>query len=437
MALFKINRGSAANLPEKKTEGWMYITEDAGEIYVDLSASERIKLNAEAANKIRKLTTNTDGSSSEVSLSYDDLLAIHKGFTDSINTINTELDTKMNTTNPVGSGSLTIGGTTPQLSVGTNNAINAPYTYALGSNIEAMGNYSLGVGKNILLDSGYVYAFGDDITSEGMYSFTTGLGTQTKSDYQVVHGKYNTPDSTSLVIIGNGTNDSNRSNAYVLDSTGSGKFAGDVYVSNGSKKLATEDAVASAKTELETKIGTNTDAINTINNTTIPAAKTYAEEKATAAYNDAVEHANDLHLEHETDISNLTNTVSANKTELEGKISDNTTLINNLKYAASNTVGGNAIKANTVNITRPSSFIDAAAAVAARTEAIFFYGSDGTSGGAPVNYVIINVKKGDNGRTIADCYSLQTGAHYTNGCMNSGYDSSQTSTYNIWTGWKL
>jgi hypothetical protein len=73
VALFKINRGSKANLPEAKTEGWMYITEDVGEIYVDLSATERIKLNAEAAEKIRKITYNEDGSYTEVSLDYDDL----------------------------------------------------------------------------------------------------------------------------------------------------------------------------------------------------------------------------------------------------------------------------------------------------------------------------------------------------------------------------
>jgi hypothetical protein len=72
VALFKINRGSVQNLPTKKTEGYMYITEDVGDIYVDLSADTRIRLNAEAAEKIRKITYNNDGSyKSEVSLDYD------------------------------------------------------------------------------------------------------------------------------------------------------------------------------------------------------------------------------------------------------------------------------------------------------------------------------------------------------------------------------
>lgn len=72
MALFKILRGSIKNLPTTKTEGYMYITEDVGDIYVDMSNSERVRLNAEAAEKIRKITYNPDGSyKSEISLDYD------------------------------------------------------------------------------------------------------------------------------------------------------------------------------------------------------------------------------------------------------------------------------------------------------------------------------------------------------------------------------
>ena len=50
----------------------MYITEDVGDIYVDMSNSKRVRLNAEAAEKIRKITYNSDGSyKSEVSFDYD------------------------------------------------------------------------------------------------------------------------------------------------------------------------------------------------------------------------------------------------------------------------------------------------------------------------------------------------------------------------------
>ena len=50
----------------------MYITEDVGDIYIDMSNSKRVRLNAEAAEKIRKITYNSDGSyKSEVSFDYD------------------------------------------------------------------------------------------------------------------------------------------------------------------------------------------------------------------------------------------------------------------------------------------------------------------------------------------------------------------------------
>ena len=73
MALFKINKGNKMNLPLIKTEGYMYITEDVGDIYVDVSSNKRIRLNAEASEKIRKIIYNEDGTFSELSFDYDDL----------------------------------------------------------------------------------------------------------------------------------------------------------------------------------------------------------------------------------------------------------------------------------------------------------------------------------------------------------------------------
>ena len=61
------------NLPLIKTEGYMYITEDVGDIYVDVSSNKRIRLNAEASEKIRKIIYNEDGTFSELSFDYDDL----------------------------------------------------------------------------------------------------------------------------------------------------------------------------------------------------------------------------------------------------------------------------------------------------------------------------------------------------------------------------
>ena len=43
MALFKILKGNKENLSETSiTEGWMYITQDTGDTFVDVSASDRM-----------------------------------------------------------------------------------------------------------------------------------------------------------------------------------------------------------------------------------------------------------------------------------------------------------------------------------------------------------------------------------------------------------
>ena len=65
-------------------------------------------------------------------------------------------------------------------------------------------------------------------TSEGGEIF--GDGTISKGMAQHVQGKYNIPDNTSADIVGNGTSDENRSNAYTLDWEGNGWYSGDVYV---------------------------------------------------------------------------------------------------------------------------------------------------------------------------------------------------------------
>lgn len=51
MALFKISKGLAANLPSSKTEGWCYFTTDDGKFYIDVSDTVRQVLNANYADK--------------------------------------------------------------------------------------------------------------------------------------------------------------------------------------------------------------------------------------------------------------------------------------------------------------------------------------------------------------------------------------------------
>ena len=86
MALFKILKGKYENLPAVYHEGYMYITEDTGKIYVDIASGPfeededdklyRIVLNAESADKLKKVVTLEDGSSSETVVTTGDIIAL-------------------------------------------------------------------------------------------------------------------------------------------------------------------------------------------------------------------------------------------------------------------------------------------------------------------------------------------------------------------------
>lgn len=104
--------------------------------------------------------------------------------------------------------------------------------------------------KNITSGS-YSHAEGRSNTASGYSSHAEGYGNIASYDYTHVQGKYNTTGNYAH-IVGNGTSDTARSNAHVLDWSGNAWFAGDVYA-NGvpgkagtPKKLATEVPVSTA-----------------------------------------------------------------------------------------------------------------------------------------------------------------------------------------------
>ncbi len=108
---------------------------------------------------------------------------------------------------------------------------------------------------------------------------------------------------------------------------------------------------------------------------------------------------------------------------------DHPYLSSNTKYALADSVGGAAMKMKVTRVTENITTV--AAKLPNQTEVVYFCGSDGLSLGCPKTYCIINIKKGDNYRTIMDCYDLNTGDHYINGCMHAdGNDD-------VWTGWVL
>lgn len=125
--------------------------------------------------------------------------------------------------------------------------------FSVGNTIEFYLIGSTAVGNASHAEGSYTHAVGD-------YSHAEGGWTTAASDYQHAQGKYNILDlnSTYSDIIGNGTSNSNRSNAATVDWSGNAWYAGDVYVGStsginkdsGSVKLAKVSELRAAGTGL-------------------------------------------------------------------------------------------------------------------------------------------------------------------------------------------
>lgn len=148
-------------------------------------------------------------------------------------------------------------------SEGYSTLASAYFSHAEGQNTKALGHQSHAEGFGTMAVGDSAHAEGSGTTAGGNYSHAEGNGTKASSDYshaegestiangtnQHVQGTYNIADTTSLDIIGNGTSDDNRSNAYTLDKEGNAWYAGNLYVGGTSqtdtnaKKIATEEYV--------------------------------------------------------------------------------------------------------------------------------------------------------------------------------------------------
>ena len=99
------------------------------------------------------------------------------------------------------------------------------YTIASGNNSHAEGNSSQASGDNS-------HAEGNSSQASGNTSHAEGDSTKASSENQHVQGKYNIEDTENKYahIVGNGTDDSTRSNAHILDWNGNAWFAGNVSI---------------------------------------------------------------------------------------------------------------------------------------------------------------------------------------------------------------
>lgn len=120
------------------------------------------------------------------------------------------------------------------------------------------------VGEHSFSENGFAlgnfsHAEGEGTNAYANYSHAEGSNTIANGICQHVQGKYNIADTTSLDIIGNGTDNDNRSNAYTLDTNGNGWFSGEVYVGSTSGTNKDSGSVRLAKiSELDTKVDKTT-----------------------------------------------------------------------------------------------------------------------------------------------------------------------------------
>lgn len=113
------------------------------------------------------------------------------------------------------------------------------YSSANGFNTEASGYASRADGSTTKA-SGYAsQASGFHSEAKGSYSFADGYYTKASSAYQTAIGKYNVEDTASkyLLMVGNGSSDTARSNAFCVNTTGAIEVRRGVWIGSNNQGL--------------------------------------------------------------------------------------------------------------------------------------------------------------------------------------------------------
>lgn len=107
------------------------------------------------------------------------------------------------------------------------------YGVAIGNYVSALGDGSVATGTSTYARAASSRAGGRGSVANFEYSVAEGLGVVTSQQAQAIFGKYNYVNSDNLFAIGNGKDDTNRSNAFEVRDDGT------VWVLNGTERLAT------------------------------------------------------------------------------------------------------------------------------------------------------------------------------------------------------
>lgn len=125
------------------------------------------------------------------------------------------------------------------------------YSIALGPLARAKGNRSVAIGHDCHADKDYSTAIGYQAVADGTNSVAVGDGAVAHGDNQIALGQYNAGDEINLLVVGNGTSSTTRSNAHTLSKKGVAWFKGDIYTGGTSISGATKLAKV---TELDAKV---------------------------------------------------------------------------------------------------------------------------------------------------------------------------------------
>ena len=111
---------------------------------------------------------------------------------------------------------------------GMDNLALGNFSHAEGASTTASGTSSHAEGTGTTASGNLSHAEGEGTTASGYASHAEGCDTKASSDYQHVQGQYNIEDTENryLHIVGNGSSDTERSNAHTLDWNGNAWYQG-------------------------------------------------------------------------------------------------------------------------------------------------------------------------------------------------------------------
>lgn len=117
----------------------------------------------------------------------------------------------------------------------------ATYAFTMGNRLGYTSPMSVSEGVNVEASAYGAHAEGASTVASGMYSHAQNQGTIAAGNWQTSIGKYNEGDSSNsyALIIGNGSDNNNRSNALTVDWNGNVSSSGDIYADGD--MLATGD----------------------------------------------------------------------------------------------------------------------------------------------------------------------------------------------------